>query len=200
LGYRQIKLSPKDFLDGVCIRGVSLEYIFMSLCLTNTSASSMQHMIPSHWSNLISLLLSPLMTFLYLHVGRDSYWIVGTNVGSLWEPTSYHCEICVLDVGSDLLRFTSNCWKMSLWIWVELFLFPRESSQVSQARAKYSWDGRFSPPFHWKVILCTPSHWLICSRKRKSSVTLLSPLMFPTRTKLCYIASSSCRCSCLWTM
>jgi hypothetical protein len=75
LGYRQIKLSPKDYLVGVSARGVSLEYAFMSFGLTNTFASSLQHMIPSHWSILISLSLSPSMTFLFsmlekIHIGQ----------------------------------------------------------------------------------------------------------------------------------
>jgi hypothetical protein len=47
LGYRQIKLSSKDYLDDVYTHGVSSEYTFMSFGLTNISASSMQHMSPS---------------------------------------------------------------------------------------------------------------------------------------------------------
>jgi hypothetical protein len=36
LGYRQIKLSSKDYLDGVPTRGVSPKCTFMSFGLTNT--------------------------------------------------------------------------------------------------------------------------------------------------------------------
>jgi hypothetical protein len=68
LGYRQIKLSPKDYLDGVSNCGVSLEYTFMSFGLTNTFALFLQHMSPLSWSIQISLLLSPSMTFLFLPV------------------------------------------------------------------------------------------------------------------------------------
>jgi hypothetical protein len=47
LGYRQIKLSSKDYLDDVYTHGVSSEYTFMSFGLTNTSASFMQNMSSS---------------------------------------------------------------------------------------------------------------------------------------------------------
>jgi hypothetical protein len=43
LGYQQIILSSKDYLDGVYTPGVSLEYIFMSFGLTNTLALFVQH-------------------------------------------------------------------------------------------------------------------------------------------------------------
>jgi hypothetical protein len=40
LGYRQIKLSSKDYLDDVYTHGVSSEYTFMSFGLTNISVES----------------------------------------------------------------------------------------------------------------------------------------------------------------
>jgi hypothetical protein len=40
LGYRQTKLSSKDYLDDVYNHGVSSEYTFMSFGLTNISAES----------------------------------------------------------------------------------------------------------------------------------------------------------------
>jgi hypothetical protein len=43
LGYHQIKLSPKDYLDDVSTNGLSPGYIFMSFGLTNTFASFMQY-------------------------------------------------------------------------------------------------------------------------------------------------------------
>jgi hypothetical protein len=42
LGYRQIKFSSEDYLEDVHTHGVSLEY-FVSLGLSNTFASFMQH-------------------------------------------------------------------------------------------------------------------------------------------------------------
>jgi hypothetical protein len=39
--------------------------------------------------------------------------------------------------------------------------------------------GRLLPPFAGKVPLCTQSHWLICSRKRRSLIALISCLMYP---------------------
>jgi hypothetical protein len=42
LGYRQIKLNPKDYLDGACACGVSPEYTFMSFdfCLVPATYES----------------------------------------------------------------------------------------------------------------------------------------------------------------
>jgi hypothetical protein len=40
LGYRQIKLSTKDYLHDAYTHGVSSEYIIMSFGLTNISAKS----------------------------------------------------------------------------------------------------------------------------------------------------------------
>jgi hypothetical protein len=56
---------------------------------------------------------------------------------------------------------------MSLWIQEEISLYPQESSQIGHACADYSWDDRLLPPSSEKFPICTPSHWLIYSRKRK---------------------------------
>jgi hypothetical protein len=67
--------------------------------LTNTFALFIQHISPSSWNILISLLLSPLTTFLSSPCSRSSCWTIGASVGNFWEPTLYHREACVLVVG-----------------------------------------------------------------------------------------------------
>ena len=67
LGYRQIKLRPKDYLDGVSTRGVSHEYIFMSLGLTNTFAVFIQHM-NYLYGVFHKLVVEPIDDILMLHV------------------------------------------------------------------------------------------------------------------------------------
>jgi hypothetical protein len=49
LGYRHIKLSPKDHLGGV-LPWFLLECIIIPFGLTNTFALFLQHMSPSSWS------------------------------------------------------------------------------------------------------------------------------------------------------
>ena len=71
--------------------------------LTNTFALFIKYMSPSYWSILISLLSSPPMTFLFFPCWRGSYRTVHINVGNFWEPSLCHHEVCVLDVGSNLL-------------------------------------------------------------------------------------------------
>ena len=66
LGYRQIKLRPKDYLDGVLTRDVSHEYIFMSLGLTNTFAVFIQHM--NYLSRIFhKLVVEPIDDILMIH-------------------------------------------------------------------------------------------------------------------------------------
>jgi hypothetical protein len=76
---------------------------------------------------------------------------------------------------------------MSLWIWVELSLFPRESSHVSHACAKYFCDGRLLPPFLEKFLYAHQAtdrfvqekeevqelhHLLWCSQQGRNCVVL----------------------------
>jgi hypothetical protein len=82
--------------------------------------------------------------------------------------------------------FTCNCWKMSPWIQEEFTLFPRESSRIGHACADYSWDDRLLPRSSWKFPICTLSHWLIYSRKRKIPRTSISSFMFPSKDLLVF--------------
>ena len=68
---------------------------------------------------------------------------------------------------SDFLYFTCTWCKLPPWIRERLFLFPLESSQVSHACAKYTLDCEISY-LHSICVPSTPSHWLICSRRRSS--------------------------------
>jgi hypothetical protein len=95
------------------------------------------------------------------------------------------------------LWFTCNCRKMSPWIQEEFSLFLRKSSKIGHACAKYSWDGSLLSPFQWRVFLCTPSHWLIYSRKKNSKTFTIFFHVLPTRTRLCFITISSWCCNCL---
>jgi hypothetical protein len=76
------------------------------------------------------------------------------------------------------ILLTCNCWKMSPWNQEELSLSPSKSSRIDHACADYSWDGSLLPPFSWRISLCTPSHWLIYSRTRKSPRPSLSSFTF----------------------
>jgi hypothetical protein len=99
--------------------------------LTNTFALFIQHMSPSSWNILISLLLSPSMTFLSSPWSRSSCWTFGTNIGNFWEPTSCHREVCALDVGRVFLWFTCTCWKMLPWILLDTSLVSIVSCPLS---------------------------------------------------------------------
>jgi hypothetical protein len=109
-----------------------------------------------------------------IHIGHLAL-MLETCWNHLCVITKY--EFWMLEVTFSLW-FTCNCWKMSPWIWEEFSLFPRESSWIGHACADYSWDDRLLPPFQWKVPICTPSHWLIYSRTRKSSRPSLSSFTF----------------------
>jgi hypothetical protein len=129
---------------------------------------------------LISLLLSPSMTFLFPPILKDSYWTFDTSIGKFWEPSLCYHEVCVLDVGSDLLWFTCTCWKMSPWIRVEfpLFFSGIIVSRSGMCEVFLRWKVVTSIP--WNIPLCTLSYWLVCSKKRSSWRASISSLMSPS--------------------
>jgi hypothetical protein len=86
---------------------------------------------------------------------------------------------------------------MSSWIQEEFSLFPQDSSRIGHACADYSWDDRLLPPSSWKFPICTLSHWLIYSRKRKFQEPQYLLSCFPTKTRWCSIAISYCWCNSL---
>jgi hypothetical protein len=75
LGYRQIKLSPKDNLDGVSTRGVSLEYTVIPFDLTNTLALFVQYesIILEHLNKLVVEPIDNILIFSMfedIHIGN----------------------------------------------------------------------------------------------------------------------------------
>jgi hypothetical protein len=97
--------------------------------------------------------------------------------------------------------FTCNCWKMSPWIQEEFTLFPRESSRIGHACANYSWDGRLLPPSSKKKFYMHTRQLtdLFKNEKKFKTFTIFFHVL-PLRTRLCFIAISSCWCNCLWAV
>jgi hypothetical protein len=77
--------------------------------LTNNFALFIPHVSSSSWNILISLLLSPLTTFLSSPCLRSSCWTINASVGNFWEPTMSHREACVLVVARIFLSFMCTC-------------------------------------------------------------------------------------------
>ena len=85
--------------------------------------------------------------------------------------------------------------KLPPWICERFVLFPLESSQISHAYVRsILWFGRLitSTPY---VFPSTPSHWLICSRRRSSFIranhmtyarTSLSTAMVPNQNSVVF--------------
>lgn len=138
LGYHQIKLSSKDYLDDAYTHGVSSEYTFMSFDLTNTSASFMQNM-SSSLEYLDKFVIEPLNDILISSMFKEVHI---EQLALILESFENHpCVITkyvfwMLEVTfSGSRAFAERCRRGSE---SSSLCFPRESSQVGHACAEYS--------------------------------------------------------------
>jgi hypothetical protein len=147
LGYRQIKLSSKDYLDDVYTIGVSSEYTFMSFGLTNTFASFIQNVSLS-LEYLDKFVVEPIDDILTFSMSKEVHieqlaLMLETFKNHLCVNTKY--VFWMLEVTfSGSRAFDESCCRGSE---KSSLFFPWESSQVSHACAEYPLDGRLLPPF-----------------------------------------------------
>ena len=186
VGYRQIKLEPTIFIM------LSYSWLF----LEHTPLHPLVWPILSHCSHNggspviwkfrwvaiepISSILSPPWFMLNIELVLELLQAL---------PLCLAHEVYVWVKEVTFSKFTCIRCKLPPWIWERIVLFPMESSQVSHAFVRsILWFGRLitSTPY---VFCSTPSHWLICSRRRSSflRVYLMQGLRypwwwFPTRT------------------
>ena len=138
LGYRQIKLSSKDYLDDVYTHGVSSKYTFMSFGLTNTFASFLQNM-SSSLEYLDKFFIEPIddilisSKFKQIHNGQVALMLESfeNNLCVIMKYVFWMLEVTF----SGSRAFAERCRRGSE---SSSLCFPRESSQVGQACAKYS--------------------------------------------------------------
>jgi hypothetical protein len=154
-------------------------------------------MSPSSWNILISLLLSPLTTFLSSPCLRSSCWTIGTNVGNFWEPTSCHRKVCVLDVGSDFLSLVHVQLLKDVTVKSRRILFVSVGIILN-------WSCMCGVFLRWQVVASIflkisymhnkPLTNLFKNEKRFKTFTIFFHVL-PTRTRLCFITISSCWCN-----
>jgi hypothetical protein len=156
-------------------------------------------LVPTTYESIIlehlnKLVVEPSMTFLFSPYWRYSYWTFGINVGNLWEPSLCHHEVCVLDVGSDFLSLIHVQLMKDVAVNLRRFFFV-SSGIIS----KWSWMcGLF---LRWQVVASIflktsymhtkPLTDLFKNEKNSKTFTIF----FPIRTRLCFIAISSCWCN-----
>jgi hypothetical protein len=141
------------------------------------------------------------MTFLFSACWRYSYWTFGINVGNFWEPSLCHHEVCVLDVGSDFLSL------IHVQLFKDVAMNLRRIFFVSSGII-LNWSCMCGLFLRWQFVASiflkiSYAHqatiWFIQEREKSKNFTILFHVL-PIRTRLCFIAISSCYCNCRWAI